>query len=474
MSRTPGAAPFFGAAPVLSGLGLACSSTRHSLGGKGREYEHEPCSDRLVQVKQWTTLVVALLTLSGADALAAQGRDGPSGLVGRVLDAASGAPVEAALVALEAAPGVARPARSPQEQLWLTSADGRFELSSVPPGTVVLRVEHIAYGMHRHALRVEGDGSGFVEILVSTTAITLEPLLVEASAPTELGGRASPSTRNVIQRSAIAQAAASGVSVGDFLGREVSGMYVRRNAQLGGPVCLEFRGARRGDGPCRPPQVYIDGIAVPSPLDFFGYFSLDGLERIRVISPSEAGTRFGPNSGWGVLLLETRRTGLDPVEDVPVVRRAVPEDQLVDWSFEGGAYPWARVYASAFLGNAAGLAAGAAVMSRCMDLGARRFYRGADACGAGLLLASGVVMTVLPALGSSLGARLAGSTPRSRGRLGRSILYSLPVYVPGFAIASINAGDGGLGAIDLAGLALVVVGAPLLNTLADHSFRARR
>jgi hypothetical protein len=83
-------------------------------------------------------------------------------------------------------------------------------------------------------------------------------------------------------------------------------------------------------------------------------------------------------------------------------------------------------------------------------------------------------MTVLPALGGSLGGRLAGTTPQSRGNLGRSILYSLPVYVPGFAIASINAGGGGLGGADLLGLAMVVLGAPLLNTVADHMFREPR
>jgi hypothetical protein len=417
---------------------------------------------------------IALLGLLPPSELGAQQREVSGELVGRVVDAASGEPVAAALVALEAAPGGASLGLAGGTPRALTASDGRFELSAVPVGMSVLRVEHLAYGVHRHPLRIEGDGSGFVEVAVSVTAIALEPLLVEADRSTELGGRGSPSARNVIGREAISEGAASGVSVGDFLSREVAGMYVRRNAQLGGPVCLEFRGARRGDGPCRPPQVYIDGITVPNPLDFFGHFSLDGLERIRVISPSEAGARFGPNSGWGVLLLETRRTGLDSAADIVVVQRARRRSELVDWGFEGRAYPWARVYAAAFVGNAAGLAGGAVVMSRCMDLGTRRFYRGSDACGVGLLLTSGVAMAVLPALGGSFGGRLAGTTPQSRGNLGRSILYSLPVYVPGFAIASINAGGGGLGGADLLGLAMVVLGAPVLNTAADHMFREPR
>jgi hypothetical protein len=416
--------------------------------------------------------VAVLCLLTAAPGVGAQERSEPGELVGRVVDAASGAPVEAALVVVETATAAGAEITEPGRRS-LTGADGRFRLSAVPPGMAILHVEHLAYGVHRHPLRVEGDGSGFVEVAVSVTAIALEPLLVQADTPTELGGRGSPSARNVIPREVIVEAASSGVSVGDFLSREVTGMYVRRNQELGGAVCLEFRGARRGDGPCRPPQVYIDGITVPNPLDFFGYFSLDGLERIRVISPSEAGTRFGSNAGWGVLLLETRRTGVDPSPGVPVVQRFPREGESLDWSFERQPYPWVRVYSGAFVGNAVGLAAGSVVMSRCMDLGTRRFYRGGDACGAGLLLASGVVMAVLPALGGSFGARLAGSTAQSRGRLGRSILYALPVYVPGFAIASINAG-GGVSGIDVLGLALVVVGAPVLSTAADYMFRERR
>ncbi|MBM4185498.1 MAG: hypothetical protein FJ207_14980 [Gemmatimonadetes bacterium] len=109
-----------------------------------------------------------------------------------------------------------------------------------------------------------------------------------------------------------------------------------------------------------------------------------------------------------------------------------------------------------------------------MDLGTRRFYRGQNACGAGLLLTTGVVMAVLPSFGGALGGRVAGSTPRSRGSLGRSVLYSLPVFVPGFAIATIHAGSNGLSGIELLGLAMVVLGAPALNTFADSAFRELR
>ncbi|MFW6200096.1 MAG: hypothetical protein ACOC8K_05950, partial [Gemmatimonadota bacterium] len=237
---------------------------------------------------------------------------------------------------------------------------------------------------------------------------------------------------------------------------------------------IEFRGARRGDSRCRPPQVMIDGTTSPDPLSILGYHSLDGLEQIQVIPPAEAGVRFGPNAGWGVILLRTRQPASPTRPLIPLVERSPRESLLVDWSVEPDPYPWARVYSSAFLGNAVGLAAGGAVLSNCMDLGTLRFYRGDDYCGAPALLASGLALTLLPALGGGVGARLAGATPRSKGRLGRSILYSIPVFVPGFAIAGLGAGDSGTGGVEIAGMALMILGAPALNTFSDYLFRSLR
>ena len=42
------------------------------------------------------------------------------------------------------------------------------------------------------------------------------------------------------------------------------------------------------------------------------------------------------------------------------------------------------------------------------------------------------------------------------------------------AIASVDAGSGGLGSAEIVGLVMVVLGAPALNTLADYTFRQLR
>lgn len=436
-------------------------------------------------------LVLALLVGAAVASEARAQSSSPGELSGQVVDSETGDPVSQATVVLEVEsvaesdtraaeadepePPVGHAADGEDGLRSVTDSEGRFLLAPVPAGSHVLRVEHLAYGEHERRLQVEGEGRGRVEVTVSPTAIALEPLVVETGASSSSERRATPSSRNTIDRESIAEAASSGLSLSDLLSREIPGIYVQRSSGIGAPPCLEFRGARRGDGRCRPPQLIIDGTSVPDPLSVFGFFSLDGVQEIRIIPPSEAGVRFGPNAGWGVVLLETgRRNSLEDFA-VPVVERTPLDAVLVDWSFEEPEpYPWARVYTAAFLGNAVGLLAGSAVLRQCMDLGTQRFYRGDDYCGGGPLLASELAMAVLPVLGGSLATRYAGSTPRSRGDLGRSILHSVPVFVPGFAIVGLNSGSTGLQGTDILGLALVVLGAPALNTLSDHYFRRPR
>lgn len=408
-------------------------------------------------------------------------------LSGRVIDSNTAEPVSAATVVLEfertespptavtdvgAGGGDDSAATEGRDRVeTVTAEDGGFRLAPVPSGSHVLRVDHLTYGEHEQRLQVEGEGFGTVEIRISPSAIELEPLVVTGGAS---GSPGVPSSRNTIDREAIAAAASNGLTLSELLRREIPGIYVERNTEIGSLPCIEFRGARRGDSLCRPPQLILDGTSVPDPRSLMGSLSLDGVQEIRVVPPAEAGARFGSFAGWGVIVVETgRRSRLSDFR-VPVVERRPLERAYLDWSVEAEPYPWARVYSAAFLGNAAGLLAGSTVLSQCMDLGTQRFYRGDEYCGAGLLLASGLAMATLPALGGSLGGRLAGSTPRSRGDLSRSILHSLPVFVPGFAIVGLNSGSSGLQGTDILGLALMVFGAPALNTLSDHSFRRPR
>ncbi len=413
--------------------------------------------------------VLAASALGTPHGLLAQG---PGGVAGEIVTEAEGEPIVDAFVEIQWADG----SRIGDVGLQgVTDGAGRFEVVGVPDGAYLVQVQHLTYGTHHHPIRVEGDGTAEIRITLSQNTIELAPLVVDGRSAREFEGRSSPASRNVLTRTQIQEAAGSGLHLGDFLRREVSGIHFRQGAGVGGQVCVEFRGARRGDGPCRPPQVFLDGASVPNAVDFFGYFSITELERIQVIPPAEAGARFGPNAGWGVVILETTRAGSEGQPAIPLAERRLATEQVrFDWSQENEPYPWARVYASAFIGNAVGLAAGMALLSHCMDLDDRRIYRGEDHCGMAPLLSTGVAVALLPAIGGSLAARLAGTTDQSMGRLRQSVIYSLPVMVPGFAVASLHAGEEGPTGVEWVGVALVTVGAPLLNTLADRLFREPR
>ena len=392
-------------------------------------------------------------------------------LTGRVVDALTDEPVRGALVAVELTNDQPVTSGDP-ERATVSGEGGTFVLTSIPEGVLTVRVEHLAYGIHRQDLRVEGAGTGQVEIRLSIVAIQLEPLLVGVD-PSARVGYGPGSARNVVRRPAIEQALSTGSDLTDLLRINIAGINVRRGADASSLTCVEFRGARRAPNSCQPPALLLDGIPLSDPLLLFATLDISDLQEIRVVPPAEAGTRYGTIAGWGVVLLTSRRaTVLAPQ---PVVYRSTP-DLRFEWNQvdEGAAYPWLRVYGAAFAGNALGLVAAGALLSQCMDLDTRRFYRGDESCGALPMLGAGVATLVLPPLLASFTARLAGATDFSQGVLGRSIFLSLPVMVPTLALATTNAGSSGLTELEFAGLVLAIVAAPALNTLADRLFRERR
>jgi hypothetical protein len=391
----------------------------------------------------------------------------PGDLTGRLLDPA-GAPVADALVELMDSDGRPISGASPA----VTGGDGAFRLPGAGTGLLRIRVTHAAWGMHELPFQLEGIGTARLEIVIAADEIRIESATLGPAARPE--DARSGGSRNVVPRERLQEAAAGGLTLGEFLAREVPGMRARPTSGVGGGLCVEFR-MTRGDEACRPPQVFLDGAPIMSPLDLFLTFSPGELEQIQMIAPSEAGTRFGNQSGWGVLLLRTTRAegfmagpaggGIPgPVDDLR---------PRLDWSDEPHPYRWGRVYTAAFLGNAAGLAGGMALMGRCMDLGERRIYRNEDHCGHVVLALSAISMAFLPSLGGSAGAHLAGATGRSTGRMLYSTMAAQALLIPGFALAS-QVGDDGRSATEVAGLVLITAGAPLVNALVDRLFRDPR
>lgn len=88
-------------------------------------------------------------------------------MLGWVRDAEEGRPIENAMVRVE-----------PLGLTAFTNARGGFTLPRVPPGTYVLRVEHVAYGPRSTMIEVEGGAGLEVDVRLPARAVAMEPLEV--------------------------------------------------------------------------------------------------------------------------------------------------------------------------------------------------------------------------------------------------------------------------------------------------------
>lgn len=358
-----------------------------------------------------------------------------------------------------------------------TDRSGRFVLRGVPRGTWTLRVEHLAYGAHEHELAVSSDRPGEIRIRLAQEAIELEPLLVESETRRQRAERAQGSSLHVVERAQIERALGTSRHLGDLLRQTVPGLRMRQSNNLvGNEVCLEFRGAatmslveRR---PCSHPMVLLDGVPVANPHHLYGSVGLSTIERIQMIPPGEAGARYGTGSLYGVLLIETRTPGLPRSLREP---RGGPLDlrarATFDWTEDPDGHDLFRTVAGAFLGNAVGLAAGIALGRQCVGVDARDqiVMECGDLASTGAILGA----IALPAFGGALGARWGGATDHSVGRLLPAMLGAGMMLFPGYAFSMSTVG-GGSEAANTVGAAFLVIGTPVVITMADHLFRRLR
>lgn len=127
----------------------------------------------------------ALLLLVLAAGVSAQddaaGR--PILVTGQVVEREGGSPIPAARVALD---GAGLETRS--------DIQGLFEFLRVPPGTYLLRVEHLGYGAVEDSLEVPDEGRLVLEIQLVARPFELDPVVVAVS------HRVHPATRGFYER----------------------------------------------------------------------------------------------------------------------------------------------------------------------------------------------------------------------------------------------------------------------------------
>lgn len=359
-----------------------------------------------------------------------------------------------------------------------TDEAGRFVLRGVPPGRWILQVDHLAYGRHRHEIAAELGLRVDLQVRLAPEAIEIEPLVVEVTSLRQQMARAKGSSLNVVERDQIERALGTSKHLGDLIRQTIPGIRVRQTNNLAGTnVCLEFRGAATisllETRPCSHPMVLLDGVTVSDPNYLYGTVGLSNIERIEVIPPGEAGARYGTGSLYGVILIETRPPGTRRFPDDSSTGYGGPRRgrAAFDWSQDLAGYPLPRAVAGAFLGNALGLTAGAALGKHCVMVDDKDQI--VTSCG-GIGTAAAILGALaLPALGGAVGVRFGGGTKASVGRFLPALLGAGMMVFPGYAFSMSTVG-GGSEAANAVGYTLLVVGTPLVLTMADRLFRSMR
>lgn len=381
-----------------------------------------------------------------------------SALLGQVVDEETQQPIADAAVALV---GTVHSS--------VTDRRGAFRMQGLTPGRYVLRISHIAYGEHNLEIRVEGNATTSVRVVVSPTAILLERIIAEALSLEEQRRRGAGFQRRIVTRDQIALTEGTNMRLADVLRQHVPSVRIRRLERVAGtPICIELRSIRALDNTCLSPAVYLDGVPVTDATSLYGALDVRVIERMEVIPAAEAGVRYGTGALYGVLLIETRRASPDP----HATRRTPLNTQRVnfDWSTEARPHRTGRVFATALLGNAAGAALGFAAADHCLSLRQPANDRLVSDCETLPAIGSGIAALIIPALAAGMASDLAGRTELSQGRLAPAAMAAGMSILPGYALvlSGQRADSDGL---QWVGYGLIIVGAPVASTAADYLFR---
>ena len=204
----------------------------------------------------------------------------PGDLAGRVVEAETAAPVEAAAVELPEL-GV---------RAW-TDGTGRFRFRAVEPGTYRVRVSRAGYAARQVAAEVRNGEAAWLEVQLAPAAVALETVRVTADAAPEDGTQLS---REEIE--------AGGARTAAEVLERFPGVVVRSTGATGAQT-VSIRG-----GAADAVLVLVDGVPLNDPVSGeadVGAVPAQSIDRVTVL-PGARSARYGPRAAAGVVLIETR------------------------------------------------------------------------------------------------------------------------------------------------------------------------
>lgn len=404
--------------------------------------------------------------------LAAHQQVPPPRISGRVVDAATGEGVEGAsvtLVRLDTTAAVASSAENPTRIEVATDAAGLFHVERAHDGAYELTVAHLAYGSFSQPLVLTDEDPISLRVVLSHSAIALSPVVVEAATRESRLSRARGRALRRVTSEELAPVARTGIHLVGALAQLLPGMRAQSGrSQPGELVCLEFRNpVSLSAGGCLAPVVVVDNVRQANALVTLNTLPITDVKSVEAVPPGEAGVRYGADSRFGVVVIETFSGGafLDRA-DVPIGRRTY------DWSLESRPYDWSRALAVAAAANAAGLLVGYAVSGRCLEFDGLTNHFSNPKCGATANAGARLALYATPSVGVGLAVGRAGRTSLSSGSAWKNAVASAVVSAPGIVLALTNEEDGFTGSRAI-GVFMTVVAAPVAAVLADRLFRRR-
>lgn len=227
----------------------------------------------------------------------------PGMIQGEVVEWGTDEPVPGAEVVLAGSTGRA-----------VSGSGGGFTILDVPPGRHLLTTRHLGFMERTDSVTVLGDEGVGVRIRLSREAIPLGPLEVVVRARRGAFDRETMGTRYDGLTRAEIDAVLPRVNTMSQLLRsaKIPGIRIRdvfildRGFQLPA-LCIEtMRRAAQHAGDCNMVAVYVDDMRIVAPEFLLRDLDPQTVDRVQLLSPLEAGARYGNEGRNAVLLIYTR------------------------------------------------------------------------------------------------------------------------------------------------------------------------
>ena len=371
---------------------------------------------------------------------------------GVVLGAESEQPVPDVVVRVAGRPGTVSDER------------GFFRIDSVSAGPTRITFEHLAYGTYVRTIEVVAGRATDVRVTIAPRALELDEIVVEALSELEERSLTTGFSVNAIGGERIDAAARAGMDLAELLQTAMPGVDTR--PAVGNAVCVTYRPIRSGSSSssgCDGVEVRLDGVPISDPAYIYRSLPLRDIERIEMMSPAQAGARYGMRSGQSILLIETKSSTASVRSD--------RSRYLTGWSWDEEAqpYPWLKVFASSLLANGAAVGLSLHFAEGCFRTPEGQPLALRTECGPLATTGASVGAVVVPSLTGGFTARWAGTTDRSRGRLVPSMVASSMALTGGYLLL-LSGGP----TQEAVGMGVLFVGVPLVQTFTDRVLRLLR